>query len=318
MPKLSVIVPVYNVEQYIKKCLESLINQTCSDMEILVVNDGSPDNSQKIIDEYHEKYPNLIVPLLKENGGLGDARNYGIEHAKGDYLAFVDSDDYLDSDFFERLIETLETNQSDIAICDIKYIWEDASREPFVVEGLNPNGKSTISQAMLGHLSVCNKVFKRHLFNDVRFPKGMWHEDIPVTLRLLPQAKVSYLSDVYYHYIQREQSIMSTKTDKRMYHIFEIMEDVYQFYLKNDLLADYYDELEYLFIEHLRLYGPNRFLGSKDYKSLEKAANRLLKDKFPKWKKNVFYKALSVKQKVRILLYNKYMQRCLKILLFRK
>ena len=103
MYKVSVIVPVYNVEKYIKKCLDSLVNQTLEDIEIVVINDGSPDNSQKIIDKYVKKYPDKVKSYIKQNGGLGSARNYGIEKAMGKYLCFVDSDDYINLDALEKL-----------------------------------------------------------------------------------------------------------------------------------------------------------------------------------------------------------------------
>ena len=103
MPKVSMIVPVYNVEKYIGKCLESIVNQTFKNIEIIVVNDGSTDNSQEIINEYEKKYPNLLKSYEKENGGLSDARNYGLEKANGDYICFVDSDDFLAIDLLEKL-----------------------------------------------------------------------------------------------------------------------------------------------------------------------------------------------------------------------
>ena len=114
--KVSIIVPVYNVEKYIAKCLDSLIAQTLKDIEIIVVNDGSKDNSQKVIDEYVKKHPELVISLTKDNGGLSDARNFGIPYAKGKYVCFVDSDDYIEHDSIERMyIKAIET-QSDIVM----------------------------------------------------------------------------------------------------------------------------------------------------------------------------------------------------------
>ena len=125
MKKVSVIVPVYNVEDYIEECLESLVNQTLEDIEIIVVNDGSPDNSQKIIDKYVEKYPNKIKSFIKENGGQGSARNLGIENSNGEYLSFVDSDDWLDKCALEKMYYIAKNNDSDIVICDMIDHYED-------------------------------------------------------------------------------------------------------------------------------------------------------------------------------------------------
>ena len=113
MPKVSVIVPVYNVEKYIDKCLKSLVNQTLSDIEIIVVNDGSTDNSETIIKQYLEKYQNKIKYVIKQNGGLSDARNYGMKFATGEYIAFLDSDDYVDNTIYEKMYNKATEEQCD-------------------------------------------------------------------------------------------------------------------------------------------------------------------------------------------------------------
>ena len=122
MIKVSVIVPVYNVENYLVKCLDSLVHQTLKDIEIIVVNDGSPDNSQNIIDTYVKKYPKKIKAFSKKNGGQGSARNYGLKYAKGEYIAFVDSDDYVDLDMFFKMYNKAKEDNSDIVICGNKNI----------------------------------------------------------------------------------------------------------------------------------------------------------------------------------------------------
>ena len=117
--KISVIVPVYNVELYLSKCLDSLVHQTIESIEIIVVNDGSTDNSQKIIDEYKTKYPNKIKSYIKSNGGLSDARNYGIDKANGQYIGFVDSDDYVEINMFEKMYNKAISQNFDIVVCDV-------------------------------------------------------------------------------------------------------------------------------------------------------------------------------------------------------
>ena len=124
--KVSVIVPVYNVEKYIKKCLNSLVNQTLDEVEIVVVNDGSPDNSQKIIDEYTKKYKN-IKSYVKENGGLSDARNYGIKRATGKYISFVDSDDYIRKDMLEKMYNYAIQKNFDVVVCDSINVYSDGT-----------------------------------------------------------------------------------------------------------------------------------------------------------------------------------------------
>ena len=117
MAKVSVIVPVYGVEEWLERCLDSLVNQTLEDIEIIVVNDGSPDNSQAIIDAYVKKYPNKVKGYIKENGGLSDARNFGIPYATGEYIAFVDSDDYVDLTMYEKMYNEAEAKGSEVVVC---------------------------------------------------------------------------------------------------------------------------------------------------------------------------------------------------------
>ena len=115
--KVSVIVPVYNVEAYLERCLDSLVKQTLEEMEIIVVNDGTKDNSQAIIDRYAAAYPQKVISLIKENGGLSDARNYGIPYAHGEYIGFVDSDDYLNVTMYQKLYDRAAETDSDIVVC---------------------------------------------------------------------------------------------------------------------------------------------------------------------------------------------------------
>ena len=115
--KVSVIVPVYNVEAYLERCLDSLVKQTLEEMEIIVVNDGTKDNSQAIIDRYAAAYPQKVISLIKENGGLSDARNYGIPYAHGEYIGFVDSDDYLNVTMYQKLYDRAAETDSDIVFC---------------------------------------------------------------------------------------------------------------------------------------------------------------------------------------------------------
>ena len=124
MTKVSIIVPVYNVEQYLEKCLNSLVNQTIKDFEIIIVNDGTKDSSQKIIDKYAKNY-SFIKSYIKENGGLSSARNYGIKKATGEYLAFVDSDDYVTEDMYEKMYQKAKEKDFDMVVCDLNYIYPD-------------------------------------------------------------------------------------------------------------------------------------------------------------------------------------------------
>ena len=138
MPKVSIIVPFYNVENYIEKCLETLVNQTLKDIEIILVNDGSKDRSIDIVNKFLKQYPEKIVYLEKENGGLSDARNFGIPHAKGEYIEFLDSDDYVEKDMYENMYELAKKEDSDMVECDFYWEYPDKLKKD---EGIIYHGK---------------------------------------------------------------------------------------------------------------------------------------------------------------------------------
>ena len=306
---LSVIVPVYNVEKYLDKCLDSLVNQTLEDIEIIVVNDGTKDNSQTIIDRYVDKYPEKVRSFIKENGGLSDARNFGFQYASGKYLTFLDSDDYVDNDYYEVMLKKAIDEDLDLVVSDIQYYWEDGSRDPFIKEGLNNKANSDISKALfLSPLSVCNKLFKRELFEslNLRFYKNLWYEDIPVALMYFANCnKVGYNTTSRYHYLQRSTSILGSDYSPKMYDIFTIFDRVIEEFKKRDLYTKYHDELEYLLIEHFMLYGAFRFLRTDHYNELMPKAFDYVRNEFPDYYKNKYINLTGIKNRFFLSTNNK-------------
>lgn len=214
---ISVVVPVYNVEKYLPKCIESIINQTYKNLEIILVDDGSPDECGRICDEYAAKDKRIKV-MHKENGGLSDARNKGIDVATGTYLAFIDSDDYIDKEMFDKLYKRIIADGSDIAICNLLYVDDDENSidkfnhdMPIKDECLT---KQEIFEKFLEYKSwyyvtACNKLYKKSLFDETRFPVGKQHEDEFVVHRIFGQCSlISCVADAMYYYIQRIESIM--------------------------------------------------------------------------------------------------------------
>lgn len=309
MPIVSVIVPVYNVEKYLRKCLNSLVNQTLKDIEIIVVNDGSPDNSQLIIEEYISKYPS-VKGVIKSNGGLADARNYGLQYATGKYIGFIDSDDSVEPDMYEKLVSKAEQEQADLVVCDLEYVWEDGSKEPMRMAGLNRvNGKSDRESLFVSPLFAWNKLYRREFFMNtgLQYSVGKWYEDIPVTVPLFALAnKVAYVPEVMIHYLQRGTSIMGSGYDKRMYHIFDQMKFIYDYYQKNGLFNTYKDGIEYLFVEHLMLYGAFRFLRTEHYKELCTESFKTMKQYFPEYRKNSYLHHFSFKNRMFIRTLNSW------------
>lgn len=232
--KVSIIVPVYNVENYLAKCLESLINQTYQNIEILVVNDGSSDSSEQIIQHYAHKYPEKIRAFIKENGGLSDARNFGIDRAAGDYLGFVDSDDYVTPTMFEEMVNLAEKHQSKIVICNIQKVDQHGNITQKLTQIPNMPGKIDLGNnfSVFSDLSyfACNKLFKKELFNEKRFKKGVHFEDIQLIPQLLLDCDiVAQTQNFHYQYLERTDSITKTHTEKGL-DILKAIQDVEEYF----------------------------------------------------------------------------------------
>ncbi len=245
--KISVIVPVYNVERYLTKCLDSLISQTYQDMEILVVNDGSTDDSEKIIQEYTKNYPEKIKPFTKENGGLSDARNFGIDRAAGDYIGFVDSDDYVNPSMFEEMAGLAEKHQAKMVICNIQKVDQHGKITQKLTQLPNMPEKIDLEKnfSIFSDLSyfACNKLFKKELFREKRFKKQAHFEDIQLIPQLLLECEtIAQTQNFHYQYLERTDSITKTHTERGL-DILKAVEDVEVFF-KQSSYADKLRELK--------------------------------------------------------------------------
>ncbi|MEC5395677.1 glycosyltransferase family 2 protein [Bergeyella sp. RCAD1439] len=218
MKKVSVIVPVYNVERYLAKCLDSLVAQTLDDVEILVVNDGSTDGSRALMQHYANRYPDKIRIFDKENGGLSDARNYGLDRAEGEWIGFVDSDDYVTETMFEEMYALAQKHRADVVWCNLQKVNERGEVAQKLTQVPHLPEKILLKEhpSVLADLSyfACNKLFKRSLFEGKRFRKGMHFEDIQLIPQLFLQSEVVAQTQAYhYQYLERSDSI--TKTHNR-------------------------------------------------------------------------------------------------------
>ncbi|MFC0428580.1 glycosyltransferase [Chryseobacterium scophthalmum] len=246
-PKVSVIVPVYNVEHYLAKCLDSLVNQSLQNIEIIVVNDGSKDGSGNIIKQYSEKYSDKIKSFTKENGGLSDARNFGIDQATGDYLGFVDSDDYVSGTMFEDMLNLAEKNDAEMVICNIQKVDEDGNVTQKLPQIPNMPKKIVLEKhfSVFSDLSyfACNKLFKRELFIDKRFKKGVHFEDIQLIPQLLLECKIlAQTQNFHYQYLERADSISKTHNERGL-DILKAVEDVEEVF-KNSKYSSKIKELQ--------------------------------------------------------------------------
>lgn len=286
MPKVSIIVPFYNVEGYIRKCLDTLVNQTLNEIEIILVNDGSKDGSAEIAKEFFEKYPNKIVYLEKENGGLSDARNYGLPYARGEYIAFLDSDDYVEKDMYKKMYELAKKENSDMVLCN--FYWEYPKKKK-IGRMLEFNNKNEMLEKI--RVEAWNKLIKREIIEKtgIKFPKGYRYEDVEFTYKLVPYLnKVIILNKAFIHYIQREGSI-SNSQNERTREIFDVLEHVIEYYKENKIYNQYEKELEYIYARYAFCSSFLRIVKIKDRKIRKKLLDETWNNvnvRFPNWKKN--------------------------------
>lgn len=238
MVQLSVIVPVYNVESYLKRCVDSILEQTFEEFEVILVDDGSLDNSSEICNKYSESDKRVKV-IHKKNGGLSSARNAGLNIAKGEYIAFIDSDDYVSKDMFKTMINLALSNNYDIVSCGFKRFYENSCNEP-VCRGTiyKYSNIEALSNYLLEYDNVnrkidtvvWNKIYKRELFNDITFPEGKIYEDGYVTYKLLYKANnIAHIDDELYYYFQRQDSISNSGFSENDVKSYDDWRDIFRF-----------------------------------------------------------------------------------------
>lgn len=286
MAKVSVVVPIYNVEEYLERCIESLVKQTLEDIEIILVNDGSRDKSGTIAQEFQKKYPDKIKYVEKENGGLSDARNYGMKYATGEYIAFLDSDDYIEKNAYKVMYKKAKEEDSDYVECD--FIWEypEKSKKDEQIKYANKN-------EMLAFVRVVawNKLIRREVItnNNIEFPKGLRYEDVEFTYKLIPHInKFSYVNEFFIHYTQRQNSIANVQNEKTA-EIFEVLDNVITYYKQNNFYDEYKEELEYNYARYLLCSSLKRICKIPDNQKRKELINKTwdnLNSKYPEWKKN--------------------------------
>lgn len=226
-PLITVIVPVFNVEKYLEKCVNSIINQEYDRLQIILVDDGSTDNSGMLCDEFSKK-DNRIEVIHKNNGGLSSARNCGLDHADGDYIAFVDSDDYLDKDMYLNLLNACVSYNCEIAVCG-RYLEYEGSRNARTMFSLPTfrimDSTEAIKCLLLGEVmdsAAWDKLYHANLFDSIRYPNGVIHEDLSITTRLLFECKkIVHIGISQYHYLQRQDSICRRSFSKKRFDMYD-------------------------------------------------------------------------------------------------
>ena len=261
MSDLTLIVAIYNVEDYLDRCLNSLKNQSYKDFEVFCVNDGSTDNSRNIILNYVNTDSRFKL-LDKENGGLSDARNYGLERCHSKYVGFIDGDDFIDKDYVAKALNKIKEDDSDLLVFAYNsYYLETGKQEKnnLLIEDGTYNLKGNKKILAYTPNAAWNKIYKTSLFKDnkIIYPFGYRHQDLGTTAKLLLKAKkVSYLNEALYNYFVDRPNNITTQIDKKLYHIIDMSKEIMDYYKKEGVYDEYVDEFEYLvrrnFIQSLR------------------------------------------------------------------
>lgn len=292
MKKVSVIIPAYNTESYMSECLESLVHQTLEEIEIIIVDDGSKDNTLQILKEYEKEYPEKVRVFHKENGGQASARNLALEHATGEYLGFVDSDDWVSLDMYEKMYQKAKAENADVVVCNMT----EHFPEKEVCHVYN-NAKHKLDYAG----SSCNKIFRRIFAAGIFFPQGLWYEDFEYSaIQLMKANQVSFVDEGLYHYNCRPGSTMHNENAHKNKDILTVLNHISNYAKEYQLEEKYAEELEYLYIEHILLTTINRLQEqkNKDKKEVITFLRKEVLNRYPVFYKNRFYKEYESKRRV--------------------
>lgn len=236
---ISIIVPVYNIEKYLPRCIESILDQTYKNWEAIFINDGSTDNSLKILEEYKKRDERIKI-IDKKNAGSGAARNTGIEHSGGGYLAFLDSDDWYEKNFLEKLYNNLIENNSDVAMCNPKMTYDDMSKNKkintYFFNEIELNKTPEKILRILAMPVVWNKLYKKEIIvkNGIKFPNCSFCEDVEFLYKtFLYVNKVSKIEDTLYNYYQREDSVTKKVKEESIEQLYQVLKNI-ENYIKNN------------------------------------------------------------------------------------
>ena len=259
-PLISVIVPVYNVEKYIEKAIISLQEQSFHRFEVLIIDDGSKDKSISIAQSLVENDEKFLF-FTKTNGGLSDARNYGIGKAKGEYLAFLDSDDYFEEGFLEKMYARIVKDDADMAICDFRLVSEEGKM--LSVQNTNVSHRIDAKEAVQNNLKaeginagVCNKLYKKILFTDIKFPVNMYYEDYSTTVKLLLSSqRITFVNEILFNYVQREGSITNSLSQKNIDDRFTVYDDMKNYLCQAHHIETFQREIIISYLQYVILSG---------------------------------------------------------------
>lgn len=286
MPDISIIVPIYNASKYLKKCLDSLVNQTKEELEFILINDGSTDTSEKIIKEYKDQ---RIKYFKNKNQGIGKTRNFGIKKASGKYLMFLDSDDYLDLTACEKLYTKAEKDKLDMVVFDF-YRVKQEKLEPDIISDFPTSSLKKNNNLLLNiNLGPCNKLYRRDVIikNNIKFQETLKYEDTTFIVEAIYNSKrIGKLNEILYYYIIHSQS-ETTVRDERIFDIIKVV-DIVRKYLKGKNLDEVLDKLTVRILTNYTIQQRNQLDEKIGLQFIDEAFSYLEKE-VPDYKDNKYY-----------------------------
>ena len=310
MPKASVIVPVYKVEEYLEKCVQSILAQTERDFELILVDDGSPDRCGALCDSLAQTDSRIRV-IHQENQGLGSARNTGIREARGDWLLLVDSDDWIEPKILEKAMEAGLREEADLVMFAFRTV-DEQGRELGVFREDMPKergiGLQEHKEALLTAPCAWNKLYRRSFFQGtgLAYPPRVWYEDLRTTPKLMAKAgRMVFLDEVGYNYLQRQGSIMKSANLERNREILDAFDDLLPWFRKEGLFEAYRREMEYLAVFHVYLTAGVRVALADRKSPLLRELAAYVEERFPGWRQNPYLPKLGGKRRLLVSLLQK-------------
>lgn len=300
--KLSIIIPVYNVENFLVRCLESVTSPVEDDCEVIIIDDGSTDNCPEIIRSFSDDYPEYIISIRQENQGLGGARNTGLKAARGEYIVFLDSDDYLSPGALSEM-KAAVSDDPDICIFNLQSVnekYEIVKKEA----GAGKTGVFTLEEypeLLLCLPAAWNKIYRRAFLikRNFSFPGRVWFEDYRTIPALYPFAsKIKAVNMCWYNYLQRSGSITNSRNIERNIEMIDAVEDLTDKFKEFGLFNEYYNQLEYSVLYNLLIAATVRVNRADPSSILQDEFLRYFRNHFPSYKKNPYFKKMPFKYKL--------------------
>lgn len=288
-PKLSVVIPVYNVREYLGECLDSILGQDYRDFEVILVDNNSTDGSYELCERYAREHPGVVKVYCSDKWGAAAVRNFGVLKACGEYLWFIDSDDYIEQGAMRKLVSAAEESGADAVVMAVRRVYEDGHED--VLTAIDTTQENWRRRYVMYGLAPFQNLYRRDFWTrHFEFPEGMIHEDMAIlSAAVLWTDKIAFVDEPIYNYRQRQNSVLHQEGwNPHSLDIFKALGILYGKFKAAGKLEEYRDELEYFFIWNLLIDSAKDFYGHPEGKAGQEQSRAMLKKFFPRWWRNVY------------------------------